>query len=392
MIPISAQSESKRKIWKFTIYPLLILIAALFLYLSVCGRAMDTEGSPVRVFGYLIAPVHTSGLEPAISEGDAVLIDATPADQIEAGDIIVYHGLNASPDVARVISSREVLDVPYYTVQGSGGEEAVAAGYIYGTVSRYLPYAGSLFGFLDTTAGTFCCIGLPLLLLILLEIISSIRHAKRQIRENRNGREKTRGEPPREEEFLSSIPDSRGAEQTAYQGGSFSPQYAYRPQQTAGTFTFPSMISDQEPLAEQEIQEQTLSNPELDVPEESCAASETHTDMVQEVPLGQEAAQPSPVDKKLSLTLGVDETSEFTVNGINIVYEDATLNLDVDPKGAPMRIQVRMRDDEAQLLLKMEEKTTRFDILNREGKPRRISISGKDEGGDQVSRTTPPNR
>lgn len=88
---------------------------------------------------------------------------------------------------------------------------------------------------------------------------------------------------------------------------------------------------------------------------------------------------PPAEDKRLSLKLSGDESSEFTVNGINIVYEDDTLNLDVDPAGAPMRIKVRMRDDEAQLLFKTDEKITRFAILNQEGKPRRISISGKEE-------------
>lgn len=381
-IPISAQVESRRRIWKFIVYPLLLLIAALFLYLSISGQAMDTGGSPIRVFGYLIAPVHTSSLEPALSEGDAVLIDGTPVDQIQAGDIIVYHGSNAFPQIARVSSSREVLGVPYYTVQGGSEDEAVAAGYIYGTVHRYLPYAGSLLDFLDTTVGTFCCIGAPLLLLILLEIISSIRRAKRQIRAKVQDGDDAEVSPLREEEALSSIRDSSEGEQTTYQGGSFSPQYAYRPQQAAaGTFTFTPVISDPDPSPEQEVQEQPLSNPESDTTEmaaEDRTESDTHSDVVQETLPQQESVPPDPMDKKLSLTLGVDETSEFTVNGINIVYEDDTLNLDVDPKGAPMRIRVRMRDDEAQLLLKTEEKTTRFDILNREGKPRRISISGKD--------------
>lgn len=341
---------------------------------------MDAGGSPIRVFGYLIAPVHTSSLEPALSEGDAVLIDGTPADQIQAGDIIVYHGSDTFPEIARVSSSREVLGVPYYTVQGGSEDEAVAAGYIYGTVSRYLPYVGSLLDFLDTTGGTFCCIGLPLLLLIILEIVSSIRRAKRQIRAKVQEENDVEAHPLCEEEELPSILDSSEGEQTIYREGSFSPQYAYRPQQAAGTFTFTPVISDPDPSPEQDVREQPLSNPESDAAEkvaEGHAESDTHSDMVQET-LPQQAG-PDPTDKKLSLTLGVDETSEFTVNGINIVYEDDTLNLDVDPKGAPMRIRVRMRDDEAQLLLKTEEKTTRFDILNREGKPRRISISGKDE-------------
>lgn len=382
-IPISAQVESKRRIWKFIVYPLLLLTAALFLYLSISGQAMGTGGSPIRVFGNLIAPVHTSSLEPSLSEGDAVLIDTTPVEQIQAGDIIVYHGSNSSPDIARVSSSREILGVPYYTVQGGSEEEAVAAGYIYGTVSRYLPYAGSLLDFLNTTVGTFCCIGLPLLLLILLEIISSISRAKRQIREKRSDEEDVGAPPLREEGFQSSIPDSPEEEPTTYQRGSFSPQYAYRPDQAmTGTFTFTPVSFESEPQAEQGVQDQPSPDPVADPPEmaaENHIEPETYLNVVEQEPTEKEAVQPEPVDKKLSLTLGVDETSEFTVNGINIVYEDDTLNLDVDPKGAPMRIRVRMRDDEAQLLLKMEEKTTRFDILNREGKPRRISISGKDE-------------
>lgn len=341
---------------------------------------MGTGGSPIRVFGYLIAPVHTSSLEPSLSEGDAVLIDTTPVEQIQAGDIIVYHGSNSSPDIARVSSSREILGVPYYTVQGGSEEEAVAAGYIYGTVSRYLPYAGSLLDFLNTTVGTFCCIGLPLLLLILLEIISSISRAKRQIREKRSDEEDIETLPLREEGVLPSIPDLPEEEPTTYQRGSFSPQYAYHPDQAmTGTFTFTPVSSDSEPQAEQGVQEQPSPDPVADPPVEKPIDPEAYLNVAEREPTEKETVQPEPADKKLSLTLGVDETSEFTVNGINIVYEDDTLNLDVDPKGAPMRIRVRMRDDEAQLLLKMEEKTTRFDILNREGKPRRISISGKDE-------------
>lgn len=382
MIIISAQVESRRRIWKFIVYPLLLLTAALFIYLSVSDSMMETDGSPVRVFGTLIAPVHTSGMEPALSQGDAVIIDATPADQIEPGDIIVYRGMDAYPDIARVSSSRELLGVPHFTVQGQtadGETESVPAGYIYGTVSRYIPYAGSLLDFLDTTAGTICCIGLPLLLLILLEIISSIRNAKRQIRE------KARSEPELplfpEQEYEAAFSGTPDGAEPVYQGGSFSPQYAYHPQrvQEAEPFPLPPESFEQEEVQEPNVPPQPV-DPEPAAPVPDVAAAPEPAQQPPAEPVAEEeASQPQPADKKLSLTLSGDETSEFTVNGINIVYEDDTLNLDVDPMGGPMRIRVRMRDDEAQLLFKAEDKTTRFAILNQEGKPRRISISGKDE-------------
>lgn len=392
MITISTQQKSKKRIWKWIVYPLLLLIAAFFIYYLIADSAEGDTDTPTVIFGQRIAPVHTAILEPALSEGDAVMIDEVLADEVVEGDIIAYHSIEKTAGISRVTSIREILGVPYYTVRSAttGESESVPANYLYGTVNRYIPYAGYVMDFMETPWGIVCCIGVPILLAIVLEIISSVRQTKQHLRK----KEEDFSEPSLQDwgfEPASIAPPEENSRPSSYSSGSFSPQYAYYPQQnlTGGSFYLdPSALdegddAEKSAVPEQRVEEKQPEAQSVDVippaPEPETPAPQLNEPAVTPEQPQSAAAPQAQEDKKLSLTLSGDESSEFTVNGINIVYEDDTLNLDVDPSGTPMRIKVRMRDDEAQLLFKTDEKVTRFAILNQEGKPRKISISGKED-------------
>lgn len=411
MITISTQSKSKRQIWKWIVYPILLLIAALFAYYSVSDLT-GAAGAPVSVFGYQITSVHTADLEPSLAQGDAVIVDETPAKSIAVGEIVVYQSGTLTA-VGQVVSTRSISGEPLFLVQpgANAAEDFVTEDQLYGTASRYIPYIGYVMDFMDTPVGLVCCIGIPVLLVILIEIFSTIAQAKRHLRneeeetENSALRDWVLGPTPQEEP-----PAPELEREQPYTAGGFSPQYAYHPQNgNSGSFRFTpeqedtvsvaqptpertETPADPEPEPQEPVQPNPATEPQEPVqpvpapePQESIqpvaqmpVAQTQNAQEPETVPAAQQENPPAE-DKRLSLKLSGDESSEFTVNGINIVYEDDTLNLDVDPAGAPMRIKVRMRDDEAQLLFKTDEKITRFAILNQEGKPRRISISGKEE-------------
>lgn len=376
-IPIARQKKKAgRRIWRFWLYPLLILISAMFIYISVMDTVAEA-GEPLRLFGVPIVSVEGSALEPALSHGDAVIAQEEPARRIGVQDIVVYRRMEAQPQVGRVASVSTILGVPYYTVSGAdgGAEETVPESHIRGIAARYVPLAGYVLDFLSTPAGTVCCIGGPLMLLILLEIFSSIRRAKKGIRA---ADEAAAQEEEQVQELFGSLPPlGSQSDGPVYHAGSFSPQYAYHPphpQPEQTVVTPEEKPSGGEVFSSSERQmEARLEQPPVTPEDLGLGAAAPEATPAQEMPA------PESPDKKLSLTLSGDESSEFTVNGINIMYEDDTLNLQIDPSGEPMQISVRMRDDEAQLMFKTDEKTTRFAILNREGRPKRISISGSEE-------------
>lgn len=398
MITISTQSKSKRQIWKWIVYPILLLIAALFAYYSVSDLT-GAAGAPVSVFGYQITSVHTADLEPSLAQGDAAIVDETPAKSIAVGDIVVYQS-GTQTAVGQVVSTRFISGEPLFSVQpgANAAEDFVTEDQLYGTASRYIPYIGYVMDFMDTPVGLVCCIGIPVLLVILIEIFSTIAQAKRHLRneeetENSALRDWVFGTTPQEEP-----PAPEPEREQSYTAGSFSPQYAYHPQNgNSGSFRFtpeqediasvtqptperPETPADPKPEPQEPVQPIIAPEPQEPVqPVAQMPVAQTQSAQEPEAAPTVQQENPPAEDKRLSLKLSGDESSEFTVNGINIVYEDDTLNLDVDPAGAPMRIKVRMRDDEAQLLFKTDEKITRFAILNQEGKPRRISISGKEE-------------
>lgn len=382
VVVIARQGIKHRQIWKFLIYPVLLLLSGLFIYASVADLMVQPDGAPVALFGVRIAPVRTDDLAPQVSAGDAVIVSSTAPEQIQAGDLVVYRPVGAQVGVGRAVSSSTILDVLYVTVQSGSQAVSVPADHIYGTASRFIPYAGYVLDFLDTPAGTVICIGGPLLILILIEIISVVRRAKKGILQDQAAPQEETF-PPEEADALDPLAPFRiGARdpgEPVYQAGSFSPQYAYRPPQPPQEDLFSGV--GEEPPQEQgnwiprhfpEPEQEILPPGEEELPPlpEGAGAEE-----------GARIAAAAP-DQKLSLTLSGDESSEFTVNGINIRYEDDTLDLSLDPNDASMHIRVRMRDDEAQLLFRTPEKTTRFSIVNQEGKPRRISISGKEDPAD----------
>ncbi len=340
---------------------------------------MTEAGTPLRIFGIQVVSVQGTDMEPALSQGDAALVDAASTQEIAVEEIVAYRQMEAQPKVGRVVSVSSILGVSYYTVQGEDGSasgQAVPANHIFGTVSRYIPFAGYVLDFLDTPVGTVCCIGGPVMLLIVLEIFSSIRRAKRGIREADEAA--SREEESAQEPVAPLPPIGSGDSGPVYHAGSFSPQYAYHPPrpQTEQMVVPPEEPSAGDVFSSSERQMEAHHEQPPVRPEDLGLHAQTLVDIPEHV---EEPPAQAPADKKLSLTLSGDESSEFTVNGINIVYEDDTLNLQIDPSGEPMQIKVRMRDDEAQLMFKTDEKTTRFAILNREGKPRRISISGNEE-------------
>jgi len=150
---------------------LLLAVIVPFLVYSV-PQVVGAEHSYVVLSG---------SMEPAMSPGDVVIVDDTPAAEIEKGDVITFaEGGDERPTTHRVIEVVEQSGETAFRTQGDANENAdrslVTPPDLEGkvmSVGGYLfaiPLIGHVILFASTTQGIIALLMLPLGLLILSEI------------------------------------------------------------------------------------------------------------------------------------------------------------------------------------------------------------------------------
>ena len=84
----------------------LMIVLALFILLSV---VMTKPGQAPNVLGYSSFRVLSGSMAPTIPTGSMILVKATDASEIEAGDVISFY--SSDPALAGAVNTHRVLSV-----------------------------------------------------------------------------------------------------------------------------------------------------------------------------------------------------------------------------------------------------------------------------------------
>lgn len=134
---------------------LIMLVIAMELLTMVLLRlgAVDFSGLP-----YSLLEISSDSMYPAISIGDCVLLDKTPFEAVEVGDIICYESLGT------LVTHRVVeVDEGHLVTKGDLNpvrDSAITADSYRGRVVRVIPELGRLFSLQRTPLGSFTLIAL----------------------------------------------------------------------------------------------------------------------------------------------------------------------------------------------------------------------------------------
>lgn len=137
--------------------------------------------------------VLSGSMEPAISTGDAVLVERVDPATVEAGDVVTFTDGGATPVTHRVVEVREGEFGRQFVTQGDANEDpdpgVVTEGELVGRVMLTLPFVGYVVGFGGTAAGFVALVVVPLGLLLLTELRGLVSAA----RGSEDGNESERG-------------------------------------------------------------------------------------------------------------------------------------------------------------------------------------------------------
>ena len=124
--------------------------------------------------GWSVDAVLSGSMEPQLKVGGVVITRPADASEIEAGDIITFY----SP-LSEQLTSHRVIAVehgssPHFRTKGDANEDAdpftVPADKVVGKVCFHIPYFGYATQFVKTPLGLLLTLGLPGILIIVLEM------------------------------------------------------------------------------------------------------------------------------------------------------------------------------------------------------------------------------
>jgi signal peptidase len=133
--------------------------------------------------------VLSGSMEPAISAGDAIIVDRVDPRTIAVGDVITYRtsdeGVPTTHRVVGVIDRTESGPTLAFRTQGDANEDpdvaAIRPEQVIGTVVLVLPYVGHVVGFVGNEVGYVLLVLLPILLFVLNEAWTFRRSRQRAL-------------------------------------------------------------------------------------------------------------------------------------------------------------------------------------------------------------------
>lgn len=142
--------------WKSALRLAALIICGAVLGINVyMANAGSLVGDRLPMpFGYGAAVVLSGSMEPEFSEGDLIVVGRE--DTYELRDIVVYQD-GSSLVVHRIID----INGDTLTTQGDANnapDEPITLSDVKGKVLFWIPYAGTVVGFLKTPVGTICVI------------------------------------------------------------------------------------------------------------------------------------------------------------------------------------------------------------------------------------------
>ena len=162
-----------------------VLVRALLISSMLTACVVLGGSSLPALMGFKTMVVTSGSMNPTIAVGYAVVIrPAVPPDSIRLGDMITFRAGEATGMVThRVKAIRQIQGRTYYQTQGDANAtpdpNLTAAEAVYGKVKVTLPKLGFLLYFVTTDWGKLFFIGVPLFILVALEVRGLLRAKKR---------------------------------------------------------------------------------------------------------------------------------------------------------------------------------------------------------------------
>lgn len=89
--------------WFFNIVGIITLIILVYLFITIY------HGKVPNFFGYHFLRVVSSSMEPAIMEGECIIVKSVDSDKIKIGDIITFH--SEDPNILNYLNTHRVNDI-----------------------------------------------------------------------------------------------------------------------------------------------------------------------------------------------------------------------------------------------------------------------------------------
>lgn len=162
---------------------LILLAVCMMIFTIVSTRTFNNRSR--TLFGYNAFIVLSDSMSKTdFSAGDVVLVKETDPATLKAGDIIAYESQNTDNYGAVVTHKIRKLTtdangnpgfITYGTTTNTNDETVVTYANVIGKYEKRIPKAGKFFQFLKTTPGYILCIFIPFFILILIQVLHSIR-------------------------------------------------------------------------------------------------------------------------------------------------------------------------------------------------------------------------
>ena len=176
-----------------TIKYILIVFLLLFVFVVFLQRFSNNK---VSFFNYRIFAVVTGSMAPKYNVGDILISKDVPAEDIKPGDTISYVGKNYNFE-GKIIT-HEVVDILkdedgklMFKTKGINNlvlDPIVKEDQVYGVVKHKSPVLSFIYKIVNTTAGFYIFIILPLLYIVGSEVIFSLMDKEEKRRNKRNKR------------------------------------------------------------------------------------------------------------------------------------------------------------------------------------------------------------
>ena len=192
-----------KKIEKVFTWLMIILATAMMIFTIISVTTFNrTDRSLFRYKAFIV--LSNSMSKTDFDAGDLVLVkEEDDYSSLKEGDIIAYISQNEE-SYGEVITHKirsittdnngQVGFITYGTTTDTNDETIVTYPYIIGKYKTSIPKVGLFFNFLKTTKGYVICIFVPYLILILLEVINTVKLFSKYKKEDREEKEKMQKE------------------------------------------------------------------------------------------------------------------------------------------------------------------------------------------------------
>lgn len=144
--------------------------------------AVSPEKYPTFL-GYAPMIVLTDSMYPEIQKGDLIIVKETDAERLQEGDVISFFdpdSTNNSVVTHRIVRVDYANGLSFVTKGDANNAEdtPVPAGNVVGLYQTKIKGAGNVAMFLQTPAGLVVCVGVPLILLVVYELLRGRKSRK----------------------------------------------------------------------------------------------------------------------------------------------------------------------------------------------------------------------